>query len=53
MEETKMNDQRQHPAERLDRQDIDDLEKRFPFAPGPYYKTNPVFEGRNLPIWWS
>ena len=32
---------------------IDDLEERFPFAPGPYYRANPLFEGRNLPIWWS
>lgn len=32
---------------------IDDIAERFPFVPGPYYKTNPVFEGKNLPIWWS
>ncbi|MFN8442537.1 MAG: mandelate racemase/muconate lactonizing enzyme family protein [Caldilineaceae bacterium] len=32
---------------------IDDLEERFPFVPGPYYKTNPHFEGLGLPIWWS
>ena len=32
---------------------IDDIEKKFPFDPGPYYKTNPVFEGLGLPIWWS
>ncbi|MCB0107266.1 MAG: mandelate racemase/muconate lactonizing enzyme family protein [Caldilineaceae bacterium] len=32
---------------------IDDIAERFPFAPGPYYKTNPVFEGKGLPIWWS
>lgn len=32
---------------------IDDLEQRFPFAPGPYYRPNPVFEGQDLPIWWS
>jgi L-alanine-DL-glutamate epimerase-like enolase superfamily enzyme len=32
---------------------IDNIEKKFPFEPGPYYKTNPVFEGLGLPIWWS
>ena len=32
---------------------IDGIEERFPWAPGPYYKTNPVFEGADLPIWWS
>lgn len=32
---------------------IDDIEKRFPWVPGPYYKVNPVFKGLNLPIWWS
>lgn len=32
---------------------IDDLEERFPFVPGPYYKTNPHFAGLGLPIWWS
>jgi L-alanine-DL-glutamate epimerase-like enolase superfamily enzyme len=32
---------------------IDDLEKKFPWQPGPYYKRNPVFEGLDLPIWWS
>lgn len=32
---------------------IDNIEKRFPFAPGPYYKENPVFKGLGLPIWWS
>ncbi len=32
---------------------IDDIEKKFPWEPGPYYKTNPVFEGLDLPIWWS
>jgi hypothetical protein len=32
---------------------IDDIEKKFPWKPGPYYKTNPVFEGLDLPIWWS
>ena len=32
---------------------IDDIERKFPFAPGPYYKTNPRFEGAGLPIWWS
>ena len=32
---------------------IDDIEKKFPFVPGPYYKRNPVFEGLDLPIWWS
>ena len=37
----------------FDGQLIDDLEQRFPWVPGNYYKTNPVFEGLNLPIWWS
>ncbi|MCB0667292.1 MAG: mandelate racemase/muconate lactonizing enzyme family protein [Saprospiraceae bacterium] len=32
---------------------IDDVEKRFPFVEGPYYKRNPRFEGLDLPIWWS
>jgi len=32
---------------------IDDIEKKFPWEPGPYYKPNPVFEGLGLPIWWS
>ncbi len=32
---------------------IDDIEKKFPWEPGPYYKPNPVFEGLDLPIWWS
>ena len=32
---------------------IDGIEEKFPWAPGPYYKTNPVFEGADLPIWWS
>jgi L-alanine-DL-glutamate epimerase-like enolase superfamily enzyme len=32
---------------------IDDLEKKFPFVPGPYYKRNPVFKDTDLPIWWS
>lgn len=32
---------------------IDDLEERFPYVSGPYYKKNPVFEGVDLPIWWS
>ena len=32
---------------------IDDVEKKFPWEPGPYYKTNPTFEGLGLPIWWS
>jgi L-alanine-DL-glutamate epimerase-like enolase superfamily enzyme len=32
---------------------IDDVEQRFPWEPGPYYRTNPVFEGLDLPIWWS
>jgi len=32
---------------------IDNIEKKFPYEPGPYYKTNPVFEGLGLPIWWS
>jgi L-alanine-DL-glutamate epimerase-like enolase superfamily enzyme len=32
---------------------IDDLENKFPFVPGPYYKRNPVFKDTDLPIWWS
>lgn len=32
---------------------IDDIENKFPFSPGPYYKENPVFKGQGLPIWWS
>ncbi|MEM7033931.1 MAG: mandelate racemase/muconate lactonizing enzyme family protein [Chloroflexota bacterium] len=32
---------------------IDDIEQKFPWVPGNYYKTNPTFEGLNLPIWWS
>lgn len=32
---------------------IDDIEKKFPFVPGTYYKENPVFKGKGLPIWWS
>ena len=32
---------------------IDDIAEKFPWNPGPYYKTNPVFEGEDLPIWWS
>ena len=32
---------------------IDGIEEKFPWAPGPYYKTDPVFEGADLPIWWS
>jgi L-alanine-DL-glutamate epimerase-like enolase superfamily enzyme len=32
---------------------IDDIEKKFPWVPGNYYKKNPVFEGLDLPIWWS
>jgi len=32
---------------------IDNIEKKFPWTPGPYYKKNPVFEGLDLPIWWS
>jgi len=32
---------------------IDDIADRFPFVAGNYYKTNPVFEGKGLPIWWS
>ena len=32
---------------------IDDIEERFPWAPGPYYKTNPLFEGSGLPLWFS
>ena len=31
----------------------DDLEKKFPFVPGPYYKANPKYDGLNLPIWWG
>ena len=32
---------------------IDDIEKKFPWVPGTYYKKNPVFKGENLPLWWS
>ncbi len=32
---------------------IDDIEEKFPWQPGPYYKTNPVFAEADLPIWWS
>jgi len=32
---------------------IDDIEKKFPFVPGNYYKRNPKFEGTDLPLWWS
>ncbi|NND06532.1 MAG: mandelate racemase/muconate lactonizing enzyme family protein [Saprospiraceae bacterium] len=32
---------------------IDDLEKRFPWVPGNYYKRNPTFKDTDLPIWWS
>ncbi len=32
---------------------IDNIEKKFPWVPGPYYKRNPVYEGLDLPIWWS
>ncbi len=32
---------------------IDGIEKKFPWTPGNYYKRNPVFEGTDLPIWWS
>ena len=32
---------------------IEDIEKRFPWNPGPYHKPNPKFEGLGLPIWWS
>ena len=32
---------------------IDDIAEKFPWNPGPYYKTNPVFAGHDLPIWWS
>ena len=32
---------------------IEDIEQKFPFVPGPYYKKNPVFKGLDLPIWWS
>ncbi|MDH4297168.1 MAG: mandelate racemase/muconate lactonizing enzyme family protein [Cyclobacteriaceae bacterium] len=32
---------------------IDDIEKKFPWVPGPYYKRNPRFEGTDLPLWWS
>ncbi|MBT6144175.1 MAG: mandelate racemase/muconate lactonizing enzyme family protein, partial [Gemmatimonadetes bacterium] len=32
---------------------IDDLEERFPFTPGSYAKPNPVFEGQDVPLWWS
>jgi L-alanine-DL-glutamate epimerase-like enolase superfamily enzyme len=32
---------------------VDDIEKKFPWVPGTYYKKNPVFEGLDLPLWWS
>lgn len=32
---------------------IDDIAEKFPWNPGTYYKTNPVFAGHNVPIWWS
>ena len=32
---------------------IDDIAEKYPWNPGPYYKTNPVFAGHDLPIWWS
>ncbi len=32
---------------------IDDIERRFPFTPGHYYKRNPVYEGLDVPIWWG
>jgi L-alanine-DL-glutamate epimerase-like enolase superfamily enzyme len=32
---------------------IDNIEQKFPWTPGPYYKKNPVFEDHDLPIWWS
>jgi L-alanine-DL-glutamate epimerase-like enolase superfamily enzyme len=32
---------------------IDNIEKKFPFVPGPYYKRNPVFKNTDLPLWWS
>tara|TARA_B100001250_G_scaffold154086_2_gene132446 strand:+ start:71 stop:1330 length:1260 start_codon:yes stop_codon:yes gene_type:complete len=32
---------------------IEDIEERFPFVPGPYYKKNPVFKDHDLPVWWS
>jgi L-alanine-DL-glutamate epimerase-like enolase superfamily enzyme len=32
---------------------IDDIEKKFPWVPGTYYKKNPVFKGQGLPLWWS
>jgi len=32
---------------------IDNIKEKFPYEPGDYYKTNPVFEGEDLPIWWS
>ena len=32
---------------------IDDIAEKFPWNPGPYYKTNRVFAGHDLPIWWS
>ena len=32
---------------------IDDIEKKFPWVPGTYYKRNPVFKGQGLPLWWS
>ena len=25
--------------------------EKFPWNPGPYYKTNSVFEGKDMPIW--
>ena len=32
---------------------VDDIDKKFPWVPGPYYKRNPVFKDTDLPIWWS
>ena len=32
---------------------IDDIQKQFPWVPGPYYKKNPRFKDLDLPLWWS
>ena len=32
---------------------IENIEQRFPYIPGPYYKKNPIFKDQDLPLWWS
>ena len=32
---------------------IENIEQRFPYIPGPYYKKNPIFKDHDLPLWWS